>query len=248
MATEFLPELDITAPARQRRWTVLLRWLLLVPQFIVMWALGIATAVVAVISWFAALFLGRLPDWSIAYLSGYLGYYHRVAAYALLLVDTYPPFSWSSGDHPVSVRLAPGRLNRLAVLFRIVLVIPAAIVLDLISTGLATLVFFFWLIMLVIGRTPVPVFGATAATLRYTLRVQAYFLLLSSSYPKGLFGEPHQVNRAGAVGSDTRPLVLSSGGRVLLIVFIVLGVLGSFGGGDGAEQANSGNNQVRSTY
>ena len=36
--TEFLPALDIPAPATQRRWTVLLRLLLLIPQFIVLYA------------------------------------------------------------------------------------------------------------------------------------------------------------------------------------------------------------------
>lgn len=33
---EWLPALDAPAPERQRRWTVLLRWLLLIPQFVVL--------------------------------------------------------------------------------------------------------------------------------------------------------------------------------------------------------------------
>lgn len=71
-ASEFLPILDIRAPERQRRWTVLLRLILLIPHAIWLSLVGIAVSVVAVISWFAALFLGRLPEWSARFLSGYV--------------------------------------------------------------------------------------------------------------------------------------------------------------------------------
>lgn len=222
---EFLPELDIRAPERQRRWTVLLRLVLLIPHAVWLSLVGIAVFVVAVISWFAALFLGRLPKWSARFLAGYLGYYTRVYAYSYLLVDRYPPFAWDAPEHPVQVTLAPGRLNRLAVLFRIILAIPAIIVADVVASGWAALSFFIWLIVLVIGRVPAPVLGATAAVARYEFRFQSYFLMLTSAYPKGLFGDLPAVDRH----SDTRPLVLTPGGRVLLIVFIVLGILGTVG-------------------
>lgn len=225
--SESLPELDIRVPERQRRWTVLLRLVLLIPHAIWLSLVGIAVSVVAVISWFAALFLGRLPGWSATFLSGYIGYYTRVYAYSYLLVDRYPPFAWHAPEHPVQVTLAPGRLNRLAVLFRIVLAIPAIIVADVVASGWAVLSFFIWLIVLVIGRVPTPVLGATSAVARYEFRFQAYMLMLTSAYPKRLFGDLPAADRH----SDTRPLVLSSGGRALLIVFIVLGILGLVGAG-----------------
>src|SRR4051812_11873289 len=90
---EWLPALDVVEPARQRRLTVLLRWLLLLPQFIALWLLGIAAFVVTVIGWFAALVLGRLPDFAAEFLTGFLGYETRVGASAMLLVDRYPPFA-----------------------------------------------------------------------------------------------------------------------------------------------------------
>lgn len=240
MAAEFLPVLDIHAPRRQRRLTVLVRWLLLIPQFVVLFVLGIVTFFVLVISWFAALALGRLPDWSADYLGGYLAYYHRVWSYQFLLVDTYPPFGWQPEGYPVAIRLAPGQLNRLAVLFRIILAIPALIIADVVVTGLGALSFFIWLVVLILGRTPLPVFGAVAAVQRYVMRTQAYLTMLTSAYPKTLFGE-REMTPVEEVGSDTRPLVLSSGARALLIVFIVLGVLSYFGGGDAAEQTSNNN-------
>ena len=238
---EFLPVLEIHAPQRQRRWTVLLRGILLIPQFIVLFVLGIAAGVVVFISWFAALGLGRLPDWSAEFLAGYLAYHTRVYAYSYLLVDTYPPFRWEPADHPVAIRLAPGRLNRLAVFFRLLLVIPAAIVLEVVSAGWAALAFFLWLIVLVLGRVPQPVFGATAALARYEFRLQAYMFLLTSAYPRGLFGEE---GRDETASSDTHPLRLSSGARTLLVVFIILGVLGVIGGSTESATQSGGTTQT----
>ena len=218
---EFLPQVELDNPAGQRRWTVLLRLILLIPQFVVVWALSIAAHVVTVIGWFAALALGRLPDWIADFLSGYLAWTTRVSAYLLLVVDAYPPFEWEPSEAAVRIEVRPGRLNRLAVLFRIILAIPAGILAAVLGAGWAVCAFFCWLVVLVSGRTPVPLFGATVALLRYETRYQAYWMMLTSAYPKGLFGDgPGETARSG-----TRPLLLTGGGRGLLILFIVVGVL-----------------------
>ncbi|WP_245818817.1 DUF4389 domain-containing protein [Haloechinothrix alba] len=249
---EPLPELDVTHQERQRRWTVLLRLLLLIPQFIVLYVLYLAAVVVVLIGWFAALVMGRLPGWCFQYLSGYLGYAARVNAYVYLLTDAYPPFAWSAPGHDAGLTLpAQDRLNRLAVLFRIILLIPAYIVAAVVASGWTVLAFFFWLIVLVLGRVPGPVFGASAAALRYELRFMAYTLLVTSAYPKMLFGDDKRVQRGGtgpaATSSDTRPLLLSTGGKVLLVAMIVLGVLGLGGSGAtstaGLDSAETGTSE-----
>ena len=89
---EFLPVLDVFPPERERRWTVLLRLLLLIPQAIVVALLGIVAAIVVVIGWFGALILGRLPEFAADYLAKYVAYETRVEGYGMLLVDRYPPF------------------------------------------------------------------------------------------------------------------------------------------------------------
>jgi len=188
---EFLPALDIPGPGPQRRLTVLLRWLLLVPQFIVLFFLGIAAFFVVIVGWFAALFTGRLPEGVARFLAGFLAYDTRVMADAMLLVDRYPPFALYPVDpYPTRIELRPGTLNRLAVLFRIFLMIPAGIIRYLLEWGWYTLAVFIWLIVLVLGRMPRPVFEATAAVLRYGMRFEAYALMLTSAYPKRLFGDP----------------------------------------------------------
>ncbi|MGF1427585.1 DUF4389 domain-containing protein [Kitasatospora sp. LaBMicrA B282] len=222
---EFLPILDLPAPGRQRRLTVLFRWLLLVPQLIVLWVLSVGAVVAVVIGWFAALFTAQLPGPIARYLVHYVGYDSRVMASATLLVDRYPPFSLRPRpDYPVQVELRPGRLNRAAVFFRLVLLIPAAVINSLLGSGWFVLAFFLWLWVLVTGRLPRPVFEATAAFVRYRMRFGAYALLVTSAYPKGLFGEEPPVPGGELPASASRPLVLGTWGKVLLVAFLVLGL------------------------
>lgn len=224
VSREWLPVLDMPGPGAQNRWTVLLRLLLLVPQFVVVWVLSVVAFFVTVIGWFGALVLGRLPGFAADYLSAFVPYDTRVTAYLMLMHDSYPPFRFRTPEHPVQVELRPGELNRLAVLFRVVLVIPAAIVQGLVYAGWWMVSFIIWLVVLVLGRMPRPLFEATAAIVRYRMRCTAYFVMLTSAYPKRLFGEEADSEPQGPV-SATRPLVLSGGGRGLLVVFVLLGLV-----------------------
>jgi Domain of unknown function (DUF4389) len=224
---EWLPALDIEAPARQRRWTVLLRLLLLIPQFVVLWVLEIVATIVVIIGWFGALLLGRLPGFAARYLGGFLAYSTRVLAYAMLLVDRYPPFAMHAPEHPVQIELRPGHLNRPAVFFRLILMIPALIVQSVAAAGWWACSVLCWLVVLILGRNPQPLFQATAAILRYVMRYDAYMLLLTSAYPKRLFGDGSSRDLDAAQGearSATRPLVLTGGAKGLIIAFMIIGV------------------------
>ncbi|MER6083774.1 DUF4389 domain-containing protein [Streptomyces sp. NPDC001833] len=220
---EWRPALDLPAPARQRRWTVLLRWLLLIPQYVVLVVLGIAAFFTTVAGWFAALVLGRLPDPIASFLGKYLAYETRIAASSMLLVDRYPPFALTAPGHPVQIELRPTTLNRPAVLFRLILMIPAAIVANLAATGWFAVGWIFWIIGIVLGRLPGPVFGATAAVARYRMRFGAYTSMLTPVYPKGLLGDRPAAGEE--VRSATRPLVLDTAAKVLIWVFLVLGLI-----------------------
>lgn len=122
-------------PAPQARLTVAVRIFMVIPQFVVLALLSLAAYVVTVIGWFGALFTGRLPVFAADFLTGYLRWMTRVYAYTFLLTDVYPPFSLDDVDYPVRVAVAPGRLNRLAVLFRFFLLIPCGIVVTVLSYG-----------------------------------------------------------------------------------------------------------------
>ena len=207
------PVVTVARPEQLSRWTVLLRIALLVPQWIVLVPLSVAAYLAVFVGWFAALALGRLPGAVERYLAAYVRYSARVGAYGTLLVDRYPPFRLGPAPaYPVQVQLGPGRLNRLAVLFRIVLQLPAVLLGALVGTGAAVVSAFVWVIALVLGRLPVPLFEAGCGLLRYNVRIGAYGLLVSSAYPTGLFGD--------------RPGLPSLGARRMLALYVVLGVAG----------------------
>jgi Domain of unknown function (DUF4389) len=181
--------LAVPWPAAQRRATVAVRLLLAVPHLLALSVLGIAASAVAAVGWLGALATGRLPRFAAGYLTGYLRWSTRVGAYLLLLTDAYPPFTLAEADYPARLTVSPGRLNRLSVLLRGVLAIPAVIASALLSVGFTVIVIVAWLVALVAGRLPVSLHGALAAVLRYVVRCQGYLYLLTSAYPAGLFGD-----------------------------------------------------------
>ena len=72
----------------------LIKWLLAIPHYFVLFFLGIAAYVCVIIAWFAILFTGRYPKGLFEYIVGVGRWALRVQAYATLLItDKYPPFS-----------------------------------------------------------------------------------------------------------------------------------------------------------
>jgi hypothetical protein len=75
------------------RWLPLVKWLLAIPHFIVLFFLWIGVIVAVIIAWFAILFTGRMPRGIFDYVVGVGRWGNRVTAYALILTtDEYPPF------------------------------------------------------------------------------------------------------------------------------------------------------------
>ena len=133
------------------------------------------------------------------------------------------------------------------------LALPIMLLMGFLTAGWGLAAVVFWLIVLFTGRVPRPIFEASAAILRVSLRTQAYYFLLTPAYLKGIFGDPrtpgesewgHDVRSYDERGAEaghhyvadhedyscpTRPLRLSQGGRSLMIVLLVLGVLTQIG-------------------
>jgi hypothetical protein len=88
--------LDYPYPDAERdlnRWMPLIKWLLAVPHWIILFFLDIAALVVVIVVWFAILFTGRYPRGLFDFVEGVIRWHNRVLAYALVLVtDRYPPF------------------------------------------------------------------------------------------------------------------------------------------------------------
>jgi hypothetical protein len=81
------------ARAGLNRWLPLVKWLLAIPHYIVLFFLYIGVVFGVIAAWFAILFTGRYPRGIFDYVEGVLRWHNRVVAYALVLVtDEYPPF------------------------------------------------------------------------------------------------------------------------------------------------------------
>jgi hypothetical protein len=75
------------------RWLPLVKWLLAIPHYIVLFFLWIAAIASVIIAWFAILFTGRYPPGLFDFVRGVFRWTNRVVGYAFILVtDEYPPF------------------------------------------------------------------------------------------------------------------------------------------------------------
>jgi len=75
------------------RWLPLVKWLLAIPHYIVLFFLEIGAFVIVIVAWFAILFTGRYPRGMFDFVEGVIRWHNRVIGYALTLVtDEYPPF------------------------------------------------------------------------------------------------------------------------------------------------------------
>src|SRR5947207_3642793 len=87
------------------RWLPLVKWLLAIPHYIVLFFLSIGAIVAVIIAWFAILFTGRYPRGLFDFVLGVLRWGNRVVAYAFVLVtDQYPPFRLGACDLPAERR------------------------------------------------------------------------------------------------------------------------------------------------
>jgi hypothetical protein len=87
---------EVTGP-ELNRWLPLVKWLLAIPHYIVLFFLSVAVFFVAIYVWFAVLFTGRYPRGAFEFIEGVLRWANRVSGYAFTLVtDVYPPFQLSA--------------------------------------------------------------------------------------------------------------------------------------------------------
>jgi hypothetical protein len=183
--------LEIQSPERMARWRPLVQWLLALPHLIVVWLLGYVSCAVMVISWIVVLITGKLPSSLAGIQAMYLRYSNRVTAYSGFLKDAYPPFSFDTAAHDPgdyageTVEFQPEleNRNRLTVLFRLLLVIPQVIVVAIvgIAAAIAWIIGFF--AVLFTARWPEGIRNFIVGYMRWSLRVNAYFVLLTDEYP-----------------------------------------------------------------
>ncbi len=118
----------------------LLKWLLGIPHYIVLFFLAIAFAIVWIISFFAILFTGEHPKGLFDFKVGVLRWFWRVGfySYQALGTDKYPPFSLDPDpDYPADLEIVyPQKMSRGLVLVKWwLLAIPHYIITSFLTGG-----------------------------------------------------------------------------------------------------------------
>jgi hypothetical protein len=145
--------------------------------------LGTVAGVIAVIAWFAILFIGRYPAGLRELVVFYLRWRAHVMAYVALLRDEYPPFGDGAYPVTVDVDLPDGPRDKLTVAFRVVLAIPHLVALWFIGIAWFCTTIIAWFAILLTGQYPGGLYQFGVGALRWNIRVEAYLLLLHDVYP-----------------------------------------------------------------
>lgn len=82
---------DVLEGKAVSRWLPLIKWLLAIPHYFVIFIATPGVFAVALFNWFAILITGNYNGFGSKFTSGYISYINRVAGYAFALVtDSYP--------------------------------------------------------------------------------------------------------------------------------------------------------------
>ena len=177
--------LEIDYPDELSRVLIFVKWLLVIPNLIVLLLFSIVVFVAQFAGWWVILFTGRMPPGIFNLIVGYLRWNQRVNAYAWLLTDQYPPFSPDAKEGD-AVRLEvdyPERLSRLLIFVKWLLIIPHAIVLYFFTIVAYVITMLAWFAILFTGQYPRGLFDIVVGYYRWTTRVNAYANLLRDEYP-----------------------------------------------------------------
>ena len=190
------------------RWLWLVKWLLAIPHFIILFFLWIGFVISTIVAGFAILLTGRYPRGIFNYNVGVLRWSWRVGfySYSALGTDTYPPFSLAADPaYPAGLDVDyPEQLSRGLVLVKWwLLAIPQYLIVAIFTGGawsawsgggnswlyasggglIGLLVLFAGLALLFTGTYPRPLYDLTLGLNRWVFRVAAYAGLMTDTYP-----------------------------------------------------------------
>jgi hypothetical protein len=214
---------DAKLDPRLSRWLWLVKWVLVIPHYIVLTFLWIGFVLSSIAAFFAILFTGRYPRAIFNYNVGVMRWSWRVTyyAYGALGTDQYPPFTLAEvDDYPAHLSVDyPEHLSRGLVLVKWwLLAIPHYIIVGVFVGGgawianrsdnwqwnigsgglVGILVIIAAVILAFTGAYPRPLYDVILGMNRWALRVAGYAALMTDTYP------PFRLDQGGSdPGQDT---------------------------------------------
>lgn len=173
----------VTDDLRRSRLTVLFRLPLALPHFLWATLWTYSMLVVIAFQWLWVIGAGRMEEDVHRYIGRLVRYHVHVNAYFFLLADPWPKPNGHEG-YPVDMELdPPARQDRLTVVFRLILAVPAFVFMVVLLMVFRVIAFLGWFVSLALGRMPQGMRDLGAYCLRFEAQTYAYLLLLTPRYP-----------------------------------------------------------------
>jgi Domain of unknown function (DUF4389) len=209
LPTRFDPvRLGVGDELRRSRLTVFFRLPLAFPHLVWLSLWGILAFFAAIASWVATLVHGTSPRRLHRFLAAFVRYGLQVNAFLYLVGNPFPGFVGAEGTYPLELWIADReRQSRWTVLFRLILALPALLLVTAFGSLLTVVAFLGWFAALATGRMPLGLRNAGALALRYTAQAYAYLLLVTAAYP---YSGPCQESPPALPAPGPRPALLTS--------------------------------------
>ncbi|TMK40637.1 MAG: DUF4389 domain-containing protein [Actinobacteria bacterium] len=190
-AVPYPVNVQITPQAEYNRLLPLVKWLLLIPHWLVLGFVAIGAFIALILAWFAVLFTRRYPEGLFNFLVGFQRWALRVSAYGLLMTDKYPPFSLQDDpSYPVrlSIEYPEHGVDRWRPLFAWILAYPINLVAQVVLfvAYIASILTFFSILFT--KQFPEGIFNLTRGALQLQTRASAYADWMVTVYPPFDFG------------------------------------------------------------
>jgi hypothetical protein len=192
-------QVDAERQGEYNRFLPLVKWLLAIPHYLVLFFLFIGVFFAKIVAFFAVLITGRYPEGLFNFVTGVLRWSWNVNAYVYLLTDEYPPFALDRDPtYPAQLEIAypADGVNRWRPLVHWLLIIPYAIIAGVLSWLAGIVAFVGVFVILFTKDLPEGMFKLILIPYRWQNRAAAYALFMVTKYPPFEWDEPLEARQA----------------------------------------------------
>jgi hypothetical protein len=185
-AADYPARLEIDYQEPLNRFLPLVKWLLAIPHYILLFILYFAAWFVVLAAAVMVLFTRSYPPALFQFLVGVIRWHQRVSAYILLMTDKYPAFALEPAlddTVKVDVEYPADGVDRWRPLVQWLLAIPYLFVAGVIVYIAEVLVFFAFFVILFTRKFPRGMFDIVLVSQRWSVRGYAYAAFMVTRYP-----------------------------------------------------------------